>query len=125
MRISDWSSDVCSSIFVIIVHGGDGLVQLMRQGGRHRSHCTYAGGMNEAGPQLFHFLLRPLPLGQVADKAGEDALIAGRLADRKLDRKCRAVPRLAGDHASDPDDVFFPTPLVAPKIAAILLAVGR
>src|SRR3546814_8731012 len=97
----------------------------MRQGGRHRSHCTYAGGMNEAGPQLFHFLLRPLPLGQVADKAGEDALIAGRLADRKLHRKCRAVPLLAGDHASDADDVFFPRTQVALKIAVMLFAVGR
>src|SRR3546814_14395580 len=62
----------------IIVHGGDGLVQLMRQGGRHRSHCTYAGGMNEAGPQLFHFLLRPLPLGQVADKETGRAPWRGR-----------------------------------------------
>ena len=82
--------------------------------------------MDELGLQLLQPRLGLLPLGQVADEAGEEALVArSHLADRKLHREGRAVLALADHHAADADDAPLAGAQIALEIAIVRLAVGR
>ena len=61
--------------------------------------------MHQLGLQFLQARFGLLPLGQVADEAGEETLVAGfHLADRELHRKGRAVLALADHDAADADD---------------------
>ena len=82
--------------------------------------------MDQLGLQLLQPRLGLLPLGQVADEAGEEALVArAHLADRKLHREGRAVLALADHDAADADDAPLAGRQVAREIAVVALAVGR
>src|SRR5579864_3187451 len=66
-----------------------------------------------------------LPLGQVANKAGQEALAAGvDLTDREFDRKGAAVLALPDDDPPDTDDPALPGGAVAREIAVMPVAVG-
>ena len=82
--------------------------------------------MHELGLQFLQPRFGLLPLGQVADEAGEEAPVAGaHLADRQLHREGRAVLALADDHAADADDAPLAGAQIALEIAVVALAVGR
>ena len=81
------------------------LVEFMRQRRGHLAHRGQPRDMDQFGLQLLQARLGLLALGQVADEAGEKALLAGsHLADRQLHRKGRAVLALADHDAADADD---------------------
>ena len=68
---------------------------------------------------------RHLPLGQVADKAGEKALIAGfHFADGEFHREGRSVAALADDDAADADDAPLAGGQIAADVAVMLAAIG-
>ena len=105
---------------------GQRLVQLVRQRRGHLAHGGQPGDMHELGLQFLQPRLGLLALGQVADEAGEEALIArAHLADRKLHRKGRAVPALADDDPADADDSPLSGAEISLEVAVVILAVGR
>ena len=75
----------------------------MRQRRRHRPHCAQPGHVDQLRLQVLHLMRCALPFGQIADKAGEEALApAERFADREFDRKSLAAAPPGGrqsDHA--------------------------
>ena len=81
--------------------------------------------MDQLGLQFLESRLGLLPFGQVADEAGEEALIAHvHFADGKLHGKGRAVLALADNDTADADDA----PLVGAQIAvevAVMVALVR
>ena len=82
--------------------------------------------MHELGLQLLKPRFGLLPFGEIANEAGEEALVAGfHLADCQLHRKRRAVLAFADDHAADTDDAALAGPQVAREIAVMALAIGR
>ena len=82
--------------------------------------------MHELGLQFLQPRFRPLPLGQVANEAGEETPVGGvHFADRKLHRKGRAVLALADHDAADADDAPLAGAQIAIEIAVVILAVGR
>ena len=110
----------------VIGDGGERLVQLVRQRRCHFAHRGQPRNMHQLGLQLLQPRLGALPLGQIADEAGEKTLIVrAHLADRKLHRKGRAVLALADDDAADADDARLVGPQVTGNIAVVLLAIGR
>ena len=82
--------------------------------------------MNKLGLQLLQARLGALPFGEVADEAGEKALVVGaHLADRELHREGRAILALADHHAPDADDAGFVGAQIAREIAVVFVTVGR
>ena len=76
--------------------------------------------MHELGLQLLQPRFGLLPLGQIANEAGEEALVAGlHLADGKLHREGRAVLALADDDAADADDAALAGAQIALEIAVV------
>ena len=81
------------------------LVELVRQRRCHLAHRGQARDVHQLGLQFLQARFGLLPLGQVADEAGEEAPVARfHLADRELHRKGRTVLALADHHAADADD---------------------
>src|ERR1700730_5574881 len=102
------------------------LVELMRQRRRHLAHGRQSGDVDKLGLQLLQPRFGLLPLGQVADEAGEEALIARpHLSDGKLHRKSRAVPALADDQSADSDDSPFSGAQISLEIPIVILPVWR
>ena len=87
---------------------GDRRQRLVELVGERRGHLAHRGqprDVHQLGLQFLQPRLGLLPLGQIADEAGEEALVArAHLADRKLHRKGRAVLALADHDAADADD---------------------
>src|SRR5271166_3378607 len=82
--------------------------------------------MDELGLQFLKPRLGPLTLCQIANEAGEEALIARpHLSDRKLHRKSRAVPALADDHPADSDDSPLSGLQIPLEITIVTFPVGR
>ena len=80
--------------------------------------------MDEFGLQFLQPRLGLLPFGQVADEAGEEALIAHvHFADGKLHGKGRAVVALADDDAADADDPPLAGAQIAVEVAVMIVAV--
>ena len=110
----------------IIGDGRERLVDLVRERRGHLAHGGQPRQAGELGLQLLELALGRLPLGQVADEAGEEAAVAGpHLADLELHGKGRAVLALAGDDAVDADDALLAGGEVAGDVAVMLLAKGR
>ena len=108
----------------IIGGGGQRLVQLMRKCCRHLPHRAHARDMQEAILQFVQPPLGLLPLGEVADKAGEQArAVPICLADRQLHREGAAVLAPPDDHATDADDAPLASAAVALEIAVMLFLV--
>ena len=107
---------------------GDGrkrLVELVRQRRGHLAHGGQPRHVDQLGLQFLQPCFGLLPFGEVADEAGEEALIAHvHLADRKLHGKGRAVLALADDDAADADDAPLAGAQIAIEIAVVILA-GR
>ena len=67
-----------------------------------------------------------LALAEVMNDADEDrAALLLRLADRQVDRECRAVLALADDLAADADDLGLMGMQVVGEVAVVLPAIGR
>ena len=82
--------------------------------------------MHQLGLQFLQARFGLLPLGQVADKAGEKAPVARfHFADRKLHREGRAVLALADDHAADADDAALAGVHIALHVTVMVFAVRR
>jgi hypothetical protein len=82
--------------------------------------------MHQLGLQFLQPRFGLLPLGQIADEAGEVALLAGlHLADTELERKGRTVLAFADHHAADADDAPLAGGPVAIEIAVVTFAIGR
>ena len=98
----------------------------MRQ---RRGHLAHGGQPRQAGKlglQLVQLMLGLLPLGEIADEAGEEAAFARlHLADCELHGKGRAVLALAGHHPVDADDALLAGGEIARHVAVMLLAIGR
>ena len=97
----------------------------MRQCRRHLPHRAHARDVQQAVLQFVQPPLGLLPLGQVADEAGEQAR-AGPicLADRQLHREGAAVLAPPDDDAADADDAPLAGAAVAVEIAVVLFPVG-
>ena len=84
--------DQAPAALQIIGDGRERLVDLMRKRRCHLAHGGEPRQPGEFGLQLLELALGRLPLGQVADEAGEVAAVAGsHLADFELHGKGRAV----------------------------------
>ena len=97
------------------------LVQLVRQRRGHLAHGGQPRDVHQLGLQFLQPGFGLLPLGQVADEAGEEAPVAGsHLADRQLHREGRAVLALADHDPADADDAPLAGAAVALEIAVML-----
>ena len=93
----------------------------MRQRRGHLAHGGQPREASELGLQFLQPRLGLLPLGEVADEAGEEALLARpHLADRELHGEGRAVLALADDHAVDADDALLARGEIAWDVAVML-----
>lgn len=81
----------------------------MGQRGGERSHLAYPAHVGQLRLEFMEPQLRLLPLGDLADEAGEDSLpIDECLADRKLDRDGMAIAAKSCGDPADPDDLAAP-----------------
>ena len=81
--------------------------------------------MHQLGLQFLQARFGLLPLGQVADKAGEEASVTRfHFADRKLDREGRAVLALADDHAANADDAAFARVHIPAHVTVMVFTIG-
>ena len=109
----------------IVGDGGERLVELMGECGGHLAQRRVARYVGELGLQLLQPGLGLLPLGQIADEAGEVALPARpHLAHGQLHGEGGAVLALADDEAADADDAPLAGAQVALHVTVMLAAVG-
>ena len=102
------------------------LVEFVRQRRRHLAQGGQSRHMNEFGLQFLQPGLGLLTFGEIADEAGEEALLGDfGFADRKLEWKRRAVLALADDDPADADDPPLAGELVALQVAVMILPVWR
>ena len=81
--------------------------------------------MDQFGLQLLQPPLGLLTLAEVADKAGEEALLArDHLADGQFHRKGRAVLPLADHHPADADNAPLSGGQIAIEVAVVVIAIG-
>ena len=112
--------------FHVVRDGRQRLVELVRERRGHFAHRGQSRDVQEFGLQFLQPCLGLLPFGQIANEAGEEALVArSHFADRELHRKGRAVLALADDHAADANDPPLSGPQVAFKIAVMIFAIRR
>ena len=107
-------------------HGGQRLVQLMREGGRHFPHRGETRHVDQLRLQILQPLLGRLTLGQVAHKPGVGPP-SGRvyLANRQLHRKRRAVLARSHHHPAPPDHALLAGGGIARQVGVMLLLIGR
>ncbi len=100
------------------------LVDLVGQGRCHLAEGGEARHVHQLGLQLLQAGLGLVPLGEVADEAGEVALAArAHLADRQFHREGRAVLALPDHDSADADDPALTRHEVAGHVGVVLAAV--
>ena len=93
--------------FEVVGDGRQRLVQFMGERRRQRAHRAQPRHLDQLGLKVLDPPLAPATFGQVADEGGEQPLAAAdRLADRKLDRKCRSILAQSGLAAREANDVI-------------------
>ncbi len=110
----------------IIGDGRQRLVELVGQRRCHLAHGRQSRYVHELRLQLLQPRLGLLPLGQVANKPGEEAPVAAaHLANGKLHRKGGAILALTDDDAADADDPPLSGAEIPFEIAIVVLAIWR
>ena len=108
---------------------GDRRQRLIEFVGKRRGHLAHRGEprhVDELGLQFLQPGFGLLPLGEVADEAGEEAPVAHvHFADRELHGKRRAVVALPDHDAADADDPPLSGAQIAIEVAVVIFAVGR
>ena len=98
----------------------------MGKRGRHLAHRGQPRHVDEFGLQFLQPRFGFLAFGQVADKAGEEALLAHmHFADGEFHRKRRAVAALPDDNTADADDAPLAGAQIAIDIVVVIAAIGR
>ncbi len=92
-----------------------------------RSHFADPADMGQLRLQILQPMQSLLPLGEVADEAGEDAPLAEPgLADRELHREGAAVTVKPGRDPADADDLALPSGEIILEILIVPIAIwGR
>ena len=112
--------------FEVVCRRGQGLIDLVRQSRGHLAHFGQARDMRQLRLQFLEAVLGFLPLGQIADKTGEQAAsVRLYFADRKLQWEHRAVVALPGDNTPETDDAPLAGGQIAADIGVVVFAIGR